>query len=192
MSIEATSKVFNKEAMEEWERQVFDLQEQDRLMTGGVSFVDDTPKKIRHAVLDKWKQARAARKPVLIAVDASHMGTRRSDDFDVALYGSTVMQLGIDRQPEGNYYEPDGVLSTDTGPTVDGVLAFMDVQITHAADPILYRNPNSAEPLPEAILGLTQRTFGPNGPRWQPATGEPIMRNLPWAEWGDDPEEQPP
>lgn len=52
VSIEATSKVFNKEAMEEWERQVFDLQKQDRLITGGVTFVDDTPKKIRHAVLD--------------------------------------------------------------------------------------------------------------------------------------------
>jgi hypothetical protein len=130
-----------------------------RILVGaGVTFMGNSQERIRAAVRDPRKraQARGAVSPALLAIDG---GTLASDleDFDVALLGGGVQHMGIDRAVAGFSFDASGELSTDVTSPWAGVLAFLDVGVFRAREPVLYVSPHFRGHLPDAFLRLERR-----------------------------------
>jgi hypothetical protein len=81
------------------------------------------------------------------------------EDFDVALFGHTVVHIAIDGGVTGRSFKPDGALAQQGAAEYAGVLAFGRVYVFGASDPILYRHPRYAGALPDELGSLRQRSF---------------------------------
>lgn len=130
-----------------------------RILVGaGVSFMGNSQERIRAAVRDPRKraQARGAVAPALLAIDG---GTLASDleDFDVALLGGGVQHMGVDRAVVGFSFDASGELPRDVTSPWAGVLAFLDVGVFRAHEPVLYVSPHFRGHLPDAFLRLERR-----------------------------------
>jgi hypothetical protein len=143
---------------------------------GGI--VDDI-KVLRDALIDshKRRQARGAQPPVLLAVDCPFFGPD-AHDFDQALFGQSVQHLGLHRETVGFSFNSNGLLVSDADIPFAGVMAFLDMGMTSAGDPLLYLNPHQEWSYPSAIAGHEQRTWTPSGVAVRPATREPIIDGI--------------
>lgn len=145
----------------------------------GVLYMDDSMLRLKDALIDshKRKQARGAIRPVFLAIDCP-FGGPDADDFDEALFGQTVQHMDIDaRTIVGYSFNSNGLLVTDKDIPFAGVIAFLNMSMVGAADPVLYLNPYQPSRLPSGIAGHEQR-------RWTagidaiPAAREPPINSI--------------
>lgn len=125
----------------------------------GRAYVDNSEQRVRLAFRDsaKRRQARGARSPALLAIDGGIFGAG-IEEFDVALLGSTVQYLGLDRQTAGHGFKAtSGEMFRDTASPWAGVLAFVEPGVFGASEPILYVSPHFDGHLPFALLGARRR-----------------------------------
>jgi hypothetical protein len=142
---------------------------------GGAAYMDDSRLRVAVAARAKRHQARAfVGEAVLLAIDAP-FGGPDVEDFDQALFGSTVMHLGIDRGVTGYTFQANGALATQRAAEYAGVLAFGRVQMFGALNPILYHHPRFAGSLPGPVLELRQRSLEGSTIRDQAATRTAII-----------------
>jgi hypothetical protein len=141
--------------------------------SGGAGW-DDTEARIVSAFDRKKRQVRAAKTPVLLAVNATGLASTLAD-FNRALFGHSVEHFGIDLRSKGTSYRFDGALSrrptSVTPSTYAGVLAFRSEGF-RVDDPVLYLHPRLSDALPAALLTLGVRSAGrnPDGVRIQAAS----------------------
>lgn len=125
---------------------------------------NNTEERIRLAIKRKKHQARATEEGA--SVVAIHAGgiSSKFEDFDLALFGRSVMVLNHSRIVTGHRLKPDGVFAARRRepPVLSGVLAFIRVGFRTFPDPIFYPHPRSTEVLPTALDGLQQRVFMPD------------------------------
>ena len=142
---------------------------------GGAAYMDDSRLRVAVAARAKRHQARAfPGETVLLAIDAP-FGGPDVEDFDQALFGSTVMHIGMDRGIAGYSFQANGALATQRAAEYAGVLAFGRVQMFGALDPILYHHPRFEGSLPAELLDLRQRALEGSAIRDEPATRTAII-----------------
>lgn len=125
--------------------------------------IDKTEAVVRRALKRKREQARTADVPAVVAIDAKGL-TSSLEAFDEALFGRMRQHdygLGSLSEP---WFVPDGVFARGSGaPTIAGVLAYVDLGMLSARDPVLYVHPRFDGRFPEALMRLERRTFDPEG-----------------------------
>ena len=137
--------------------------EQPIIAGPGAGYCDDSEQRIRHAVTKKRrrKQARLRDHPILLAINGAGLSTDL-DEFDRALFGSTVEHFGRGGRSERTSFLTNGEFTRrvgDKSPTFAGVLAFIRLGPGGGTDPVLYRHPRYAGAFPMAITALEQRRF---------------------------------
>jgi hypothetical protein len=145
----------------------------DRILVGpGVSFMDNSQVRIRDAMRHARKraQARGAQPPAILAIDGGILAADL-EDFDVALLGSGVQHMGIDGGTVGFSFDAAGEMSKDASSPWAAVLAFIDVGVFRANEPVLYVSPHYRGNFPRAFLRLERRelairTHRAPGPGW--------------------------
>ena len=105
-----------------------------------IAGMDDSPERIRLAVLAKVDQARAFPGIVVLAIDGADFGPRL-DDFDVGLYGRTVVRLDDRDRPEFYRFDATGALATQGRMESPVVLAFTRLGFGQRARPRGLRPP---------------------------------------------------
>jgi hypothetical protein len=143
-------------------------------------FVDDSPLVIARAVKGKRQQGRAFPGRVIVAVDARFL--THDFDFDIALFGRSVMHLDFDHQVSGYSFNPSGELATQSVMEFPGVLAFLDLGVYRGTDPILYVHPQfDGSSLPDAFGELERRSFDGEAITTSPATGPGFFAQMQFA-----------
>jgi hypothetical protein len=125
------------------------------------TWMDNSILRLKDALIDshKRKQARGAYPPVLLAIDCPFNGPD-AEDFDRALFGSSVDHRGFGlHESVGVSFNPEGMLVTDKDIPFAGVIAFLGMRWTEAADPVLYLNPYRRWKLPEALAAHETRVW---------------------------------
>lgn len=153
-------------------------------MGAGVSWVDDSILRLKDALIDshKRKQARGAYPPVFLAIDCPFNGPD-AEDFDGALFGTSVDHRGFElHESVGESFRPDGMLVTDKDIPFAGVIAFLGMRMTQAADPVLYLNPYQRWKLPAALAAHETRVWT-SRIDVTPATREPVINSLGFIEY---------
>ncbi len=118
---------------------------------------------IRKAVRRKYRQARNAETPVLVAVSAKGL-VARLEDFDMALFGQYVAHIDRFGNEYATSFRADGVFAGGEGaPTIAGVLAFTEVGVLRCSEPVLYVHPRFSGNLPYALQQLEQRKLIADG-----------------------------
>jgi hypothetical protein len=156
-----------------------------------VTWRDNSIQRLRYALIDKRKrkQAQGAVQPVFLAIDCPFNGPD-ADDFDRALFGTGMDHRGYNiHESVGESFNPDGMLVTDKDIPFAGVIAFLGMRMTEAADPVLYLNPYQRWKLPAALAAHETRVWTSRIDR-TPATREPVINSLRFIEYppGDDEE----
>lgn len=144
-----------------------------------VGFMDDSVERLKYALRDKRKrrQASGAFPPVLLAIDCPFMGPDRGD-FDQALFGSTVDHRGFDpNESVGNSFDSNGLLVADRTIPFAGVLAFLNMSMIEAGDPVLYLNPFQRWKWPIEISAHEQRVWVA-AIETTPATRPPLINSI--------------
>lgn len=148
------------------------------------AFSDDSIERLKDALTDehKRKQARGAVQPVFLAIDCP-FGGPDAEDFDQALLGQTVQHLGLDLRTTGFSFNSNGLLVRDQDIPFAGVMAFLGMTMTGAAEPVLYLNPYQRWKLPPAIAGLEQREWA-SRIDVKPASGKASINNIGFVDYG--------
>lgn len=122
--------------------------------------IDNTEQRIRYAVQRKRSQVRSSYAPVLLAINATGIGSD-IEDFDRALFGRTYSRVDWQGNEVERGFEPDGVFMNtgDDAPTYAGVLAFLKTGFFGVSDPILYLHPRFSGIIPQPLLQLEQRSY---------------------------------
>jgi hypothetical protein len=124
---------------------------------------DDSPLRVAFAERTKRHQARAfPGESVLLAID-SPFGGPDVESYDMALFGSTLVRIGLEDDAVSYSFRPDGVLAKQRRAEYAGVLAFPQVGMFGATDPIIYHHPLHEGALPAALLDLRQRSIRSGG-----------------------------
>jgi hypothetical protein len=150
--------------------------------------VDDSEVRLARAVREKRDQARAfPGELVILAIDAPWGGPDR-EQFDTALLGHSVMHLDLDHKPSHYSFRRDGALAKQRTAEFGAVLAFQRVGVFGGPDPVLYRHPRCADPLPPELLVLRQRFLEEQAIANIEATRTRIMDSIgfPAADEGDE------
>lgn len=156
-------------------------------MGAGASWMDNSIQRLKDALIDsgKRKQARNAFPPVFLAIDCPFNGPD-ADDFDQALFGQSVDHRGFDpHERVGVSFNPNGMLVTDKDIPFAGVIAFLGMRMTKAADPVLYLNPYQRWKLPAALAAHETRVWT-SGIQRTPATRQPVINSLGFIEYPAD------
>jgi hypothetical protein len=151
-----------------------------------VGFTDDSVQRVVYALRDKRKrrQAEGAFPPVLLAIDCPFMGPE-ADDFDQALFGSTVDHRGFDiHESVGTSFDSKGVLVADRGVPFAGVLAFLNMSMVSAGDPVLYVNPYQRWKWPAAIAAHEQRQWVAKI-ETTPANRKPLINSIGFVDYSE-------
>lgn len=142
---------------------------------------DNSEIRIRRAVKKKRKQVRCSEEPVLLAIQASGVGSG-FDDFDMALFGRGYARYDEQHRLIETGFETNGVFNErrDKAPTYAGVLAFLTVGFNACTAPVLYRHPRFSGILPEALLKLEQRMYNEesNEIQIQPSKAQGLVERL--------------
>jgi hypothetical protein len=149
-----------------------------------VAWRDNSIMRLKDALIDshKRRQANGAYPPVFLAIDCPFNGPK-AGDFDVALFGSYTDHRGFNpRESVGESFRPDGMLVTDKGIPFAGVIAFLGMRLTEAADPVLYLNPYQRWKLPPAFAAHETRVWT-SRIDITPATREPVIHTLGFMEY---------
>jgi hypothetical protein len=153
-------------------------------MGATVGWVDNSILRLKDALIDshKRRQASGAFPPVFLAIDCPFNGPD-AEDFDVALFGGYMDHRGFDmHESVGESFRPDGMLVTDKGIPFAGVIAFLGMRLTEAADPVLYLNPYQRWKLPAALAAHETRVWT-SRIDITPATREPVINTLGFMEY---------
>lgn len=140
------------------------LREETKLVwEAPITTFDDSKRVIRDAVEKKRRQARNVTIPVLVAVDAKGIVTRR-EDFDMALFGHSVAHMdGFGNQFDTSF-QADGLFARGEGePIISGALAFPETGFLRCMEPVLYLHPRFEGHMPDALLQLECRTLDADG-----------------------------
>lgn len=149
-----------------------------------VTFMDNSIERLRYALKDiqKRKQARGAVPPVFLAIDCPFNGPN-AEDFDQALFGQTVDIRDIESGTSlGITFDPNGLLVTDKGIPFAGVLAFLNLSIFGAADPVVYLNPYQRSKMPAALVSHETRVWT-SGIKRTGATRESTINRVGFVEY---------
>lgn len=135
----------------------------DTFISSMAQYYSDSEERIRIAVNDRRKrrQGRNAAIPALLAIGHPiSNGWTHLRDFDAALYGERIVNVFADGQ---DIFRPTGefLKRAINPPPYVGVLAFPHVGLDNADEPVLYHDPRSTSPLPQALSILQQRRFHP-------------------------------
>ncbi len=153
-------------------------------MGPGVGWIDNSIQRLRNALIDghKRRQARGAFPPVLLAIDCPFNGPG-TDEFDQALFGQETDHRGFNlHESVGVSFNPNGLLVTDKDIPFAGVIAFLGMRMTEAADPVLYLNPYQRWKLPAALAAHETRLWT-SGIDRTPATREPVINSIGFIEY---------
>ncbi len=156
-------------------------------MGPAVSWMDNSILRLKDALIDshKRKQARGAHPPVFLAIDCPFNGPD-AEAFDRAIFGTEMDHRGFDlHKSVGVSFNPDGMLVTDKDIPFAGVLAFLGMRLTEAADPVLYLNPYQRWKLPEALAAHQTRVWT-SRIEVTPATREPVINSLGFIRYPED------
>lgn len=151
----------------------------------GVGWMDDSIERLRKALIDshKRKQARGAMPPVFLAIDGQSMFGPDGDDFEQALFGSTVEHRGFDHNKVvGHSFRPEGMLVRDKEVPFAGVIAFLGMSMVGAGDPLLYLNPYKRWDLPAALAAHETRVWV-SVVETTPAKREPVIGSIGFVEY---------
>jgi hypothetical protein len=114
-----------------------------------------------------------------VAVNAGGISSK-TDDFDRALFGRSVMVLDRQHRPSAMALDPCGVVPDvrSEPPVVDAVLAYVQDGSWRVVDPVMYWHTRSDGALRSSPLELEQRTLpgGEIGIFVQPALREGILQ----------------
>ncbi len=153
-------------------------------MGPAVGWWDNSILRLKNALIDshKRRQARGAFPPVFLAIDCPFNGPD-AEDFDQALFGVETEHRGFDMHETVGYsFNPTGMLVSDRDVPFAGVLAFLGMRLTEAADPVLYLNPYQRWKLPVALADHETRVWTSRIDR-TPATREPVINTLGFTEY---------
>ena len=148
-----------------------------------VGFADDSVVRLRKAMISsqKRKQARGAVQPCFLAVDCPFAGPD-VEDFDQALFGQTVAYIGRGAHSVGHSFLANGTLVADKTVPFAGVIAFLGMRMTGAADPVVYLNPHQSWPLPAGLAGHEQRLWT-SKIEGRPATRPPLIGRVGFVDY---------
>lgn len=146
-----------------------------------IATFDDSENRIRRAIKKKSKQVRGSEEPVLLAIQASGIGSG-FDDFDMALFGRGYVRYDEQRRLMETGFTTDGIFNERRvkPPTYAGVLAFLTVGFNSCTSPVLYLHPRFSGILPEALLQLEQRMYNEesNEIQIQPSKAQGLVERL--------------
>lgn len=133
---------------------------------------------IRDALKKKRGQLRSLPHPAVVALGGA-LGASL-DDYEIALFGRSFERVDLSGRVVERGFERTGLFARPgrAMPTIAGVLAYVGMDVTAGADPILFRHPRFVGNLPQALLQLEVRTLEPEGPRVEPAAIHGIFDRL--------------
>jgi hypothetical protein len=153
----------------------------------GTAWFDNSVARLRDALIDsgKRRQARGAVQPVFLAIDCPFIGPD-AEDFDQALFGTTVDHRGFDPDESvGVSFDPNGLFVSDRDIPFAGVIAFLGMRMTTAGDPVIYLNPYQRWKLPAALASHEQRVWTSRIDR-TPAVRRPVIQAVGFVEYPAD------
>lgn len=146
----------------------------------GQAYMNNSEQRIWQAFRDPDKRAQATGcgSPAILAIDGGVLGAH-DYEFDVALLGSSVQHMGLERETVGHSFNATGGMMADTASPWVGVMAFLEPGVFGAREPILYVSPHYREHLPLALIRVARRMLAITE---YPAGGGGPMSRIAFAE----------
>lgn len=138
----------------------------ERPYLGGPAYAawHDSAARILKALRSKRQQIKSEIHPVVLAVNASGSGSS-FDDFDRALFGSTVSHVDRNGGEVAVTFDHSGILSTTRlSQSYSGVLAFVGLSPFGVKGPVLYLHPDAGH-IAELMDGFETRVVSAHGIR---------------------------
>ena len=129
-------------------------------MGPAVAWFDNSIQRLQAALIDSHmrKQARGAVQPVFVAVDCPFNGPD-AGDFDRPCSAKRRSIAGSTWTRRCLSFYPNGLLVADKGIPFAGVIAFLGMRLTGAADPVLYLNRYQRWKIPVTLAAHETRVW---------------------------------